>query len=153
MVKCLQKFSGVEHRLENVKTIKGGSYYNECKGTHTDSDSKALEAFKDGQIILLAGGHDKMTDLKEMMDLAKEKTDALILLGEAKERFAKAAEKAGVKNIYLVDSFAAAVEQAYALAKEPQVVLLSPACSSYDMFNNYPERGRTFKSLVEKLVE
>ena len=72
----------------------------------------------------------------------------LILLGEAKERFNKAALAAGVKNIVLVDSFQEAVDKAYELAHEPQVVLLSPACSSYDMFHNYPERGRVFKKMV-----
>src|SRR5574344_96372 len=141
MAKILKSFKGVEHRIEYVKTINGVPYYNDSKATNTDSTIKALEAFKDGHIILLAGGHDKMTDLTAVMNLIKTKTDALILLGEAKERFNEAAIKAGVKNIYLVDSFQAAVDKAHELAKAPQVVLLSPACSSYDMFDNFPHRG------------
>jgi len=151
MTKILKSFKGVEHRIEYVKTINGVPYYNDSKATNTDSTIKALEAFKDGHIILLAGGHDKMTDLTEMMNLIKTKTDALILLGEAKERFNEAAIKAGVKNIYLVDSFQAAVDKAHELAKAPQVVLLSPACSSYDMFDNFPHRGKVFKEMVNKL--
>lgn len=151
MAKILKSFKGVEHRIEYVKTINGVPYYNDSKATNTDSTIKALEAFKDGHIILLAGGHDKMTDLTEMMNLIKTKTDALILLGEAKERFNQAAIKAGVKNIYLVDSFQAAVDKAHELAKAPQVVLLSPACSSYDMFDNFPHRGKVFKEMVNKL--
>ena len=151
MAKILKSFKGVEHRIEYVKTINGVPYYNDSKATNTDSTIKALEAFKDGHIILLAGGHDKMTDLTEMMNLIKTKTDALILLGEAKERFNEAAIKAGVKNIYLVDSFQAAVDKAHELAKAPQVVLLSPACSSYDMFDNFPHRGKVFKEMVNKL--
>jgi len=151
MAKILRNFQGVEHRIEYVRTIKGVPYYNDSKATNTDSTIKALEAFKDGHVILLAGGHDKMTDLTEMMNLVKTKTDALILLGEAKDRFNKAALAAGVEHIYLVDSFQAAVDKAYALAKAPQVVLLSPACSSYDMFDNFPHRGKVFKEMVNKL--
>ena len=151
MAKVLKSFKGVEHRIEYVKTINGVPYYNDSKATNTDSTIKALEAFKDGHIILLAGGHDKMTDLTEMMNLVKTKTDALILLGEAKGRFNEAALQAGVSNIYLVDSFQAAVDKAHELAKAPQVVLLSPACSSYDMFDNFPQRGRVFKEMVNKL--
>ncbi len=151
MARVLRSFKGVEHRIEYVRTINAVPYYNDSKATNTDSTIKALEAFQDGHIILLAGGHDKMTDLTEMMNLVKTKTDALILLGEAKERFNAAALKAGVKNIYLVNSFQAAVDKAHELAKAPQVVLLSPACSSYDMFDNFPQRGRVFKEMVHKL--
>ena len=83
----------------------------------------------------------------------KEKCDALILLGEAKERFQAAAQAAGVENIVLAADYDEAVAKAYAMAEPPQVVLLSPACSSYDMFKNYPERGRYFKELVNALPE
>lgn len=147
----LRNFRSIEHRLEYVRTLKGVPYYNDSKATNTDSAIKALEAFSKGHIILLAGGHDKLTELEPMMALVKEKCDALILLGEAKERFYAAAQAAGVENIVLADSFADAVHKAYALAQPPQVVLLSPACSSYDMFKNYPERGRYFKELVNAL--
>lgn len=151
MADVLRNFRSIEHRIEYVKTIKGVPYYNDSKATNTDSAIKALEAFPKGHIILLAGGHDKGTDLAPMMALAKEKCDALILLGEAKERFYGAAQAAGVANIHVVNSFEEAVNTAYSIAKEPQVVLLSPACSSYDMFKNYPERGRYFKELVNAL--
>ena len=148
MADVLRGFRSIEHRLEYVTTIDGVPYYNDSKATNTDSTIKALEAFKDGHIILLAGGHDKLTPLEPMMELIKEKTDALILLGAAKERFNEAAIKCGVQNIVLADSFEDAVTKAYALAHKPEVVLLSPACSSFDMFKNYPERGRRFKELV-----
>lgn len=147
----LRNFQSVEHRIEYVDTINGVAYYNDSKATNTDSTIKALEAFKDGHIILLAGGHDKMTALEPMMQVVKEKTDLLILLGEAKERFYQAAVDCGVENIIVVNSFDEAVQTAFAKAHEPQVVLLSPACSSYDMFKNYPERGRYFKKLVKAL--
>ena len=114
---------------------------------------KALEAFKDGHVILLAGGHDKMTGLDDLMEAVKAKTDALILLGEARQRFCEAAKKHGVQNIIMIDgSFEDAVNKAYSIAKPPEVVLLSPACSSYDMFANFPERGRVFKKLVRALA-
>ena len=151
MADVLRNFHSIEHRLEYVKTIKGVPYYNDSKATNTDSAIKALEAFKNGHIILLAGGHDKLTELAPMMNLVKEQCDALVLLGEAKERFYEAACAAGVKNILMAASFEDAVQKAYAIAKPPQVVLLSPACSSYDMFKNYPERGRCFKQLVNNL--
>ena len=151
MADVLRHFRSIEHRLEYVRTLKGVPYYNDSKATNTDSAIKALEAFSKGHIILLAGGHDKLTELEPMMALVKEKCDALILLGEAKERFYAAAQAAGVENIVLADSFADAVHKAYAMAQPPQVVLLSPACSSYDMFKNYPERGRYFKELVNAL--
>lgn len=148
----LKTFQGVEHRLEYVMDIGGVPYYNDSKATNPDSTIKALESFP-GHVILLAGGHDKMTDLAPMMKLVKEKTDALILLGEAKQRFYEAALAANVKNIYLVDSFADAVNKAHELAEKPQVVVLSPACSSYDMFENFPQRGRVFKDLVHQLAK
>lgn len=153
MADVLRNFHSIEHRLEYVRTIKGVPYYNDSKATNTDSAIKALEAFKDGHIILLAGGHDKLTELEPMMRLVKEKCDALILLGEAKERFYQAAVDCGVEHILLASSFEDAVGQAYAMARPPQVVLLSPACSSYDMFKNYPERGRCFKQLVKDLPQ
>ena len=94
-----------------------------------------------------------MTELEPMMQVVKEKTDLLILLGNAKERFNEAALACGVENIQIASSFEDAVERAYAVAKEPQVVVLAPACSSYDMFKNYPERGRRFKELVMELAK
>ncbi len=153
MADVLRNFRSIEHRLEYVRTINGVPYYNDSKATNTDSAIKALEAFKDGHIILLAGGHDKMTELAPMMRLVKEKCDTLILLGEAKERFYQAALACGVQKIILAPSFEDAVRQAHALAHPPQAVLLSPACSSYDMFKNYPERGRCFKRLVNDLPQ
>lgn len=154
MARVLKDFRGVEHRLEYVTTINGVKYYNDSKATNTDSAIKALEAFKDGHVILLAGGHDKMTGLDDLMETIKAKTDALILLGEARQRFYEAAKKHGVQHIIMIDgTFEDAVRKAYSLARAPQVVLLSPACSSYDMFANFPERGRVFKQIVHDLAK
>ena len=149
MAKLLREFSGVEHRIEPVATLEGVRWFNDSKATNPESSIKALEAFL-GQVILIAGGRDKNTDLAEFMNLVKQKVDQLILIGEAAARFAAAAQAAGVKNIVQAGSLAEAVETAHQLARSPQVVLLSPACASYDMFDNYEQRGRIFKQLVRK---
>lgn len=150
MAAVLKTFPGVEHRIEPVSEIAGVHYYNDSKATNPESTIKALEAF-DGHIILIAGGRDKNTDLAEFMQLVKERVDHLVVMGEAGQRFAEAAAQHDVKNIHSVDSLPAAVTLAHTLAKPPQVVLLSPACASYDMFNNYEERGKIFKDLVRRL--
>ena len=149
MAKLLREFSGVEHRIEPVATLEGVRWFNDSKATNPESSIKALEAFP-GQVILIAGGRDKNTDLAEFMNLVKQKVDRLILIGEAAVRFAAAAQAAGVANIVQAGSLAEAVETARQLARSPQVVLLSPACASYDMFDNYEQRGRIFKQLVRK---
>ena len=150
MVQTIHDFTGVEHRIEMVTSINDVTYYNDSKATNPESSIKALEAFS-GHVILIAGGRDKNTDLKTFMQLVKEKVDHLILIGEATERFTKGAAEESVDNIHAVISLAAAVQLAHQLAKSPQVVLLSPACASYDMFNSYEERGTLFKKLVHDL--
>ena len=153
MVKVLKKFRGVEHRIEFVRTLDGVSYYNDSKATNTDSAIKALETFEDG-IILLAGGDDKMTDLTEFMQLVKKQVHELILVGAAAERFEQAALAACIaaEHIHRVGySMEKAVSLAHELAKAPEVVLLSPACASFDMYDGMAERGRDFKRLVNKL--
>lgn len=147
----LKSFTGVEHRIEPVGTVNGVAYYNDSKATNPESSIKALEAF-DGHVVLIAGGRDKNTDLTEFMTLIREKVDQLILLGEAQERFAANAHTHGISTIHRVDSMEEAVQLAHRLARAPQIVLLSPACASYDMFANYEERGRVFKQLVCRLA-
>lgn len=148
----LKNFKGVEHRIEYTATINGVPYYNDSKATNTDSTIKALEAFENGRLILIAGGRDKLTPLDEMMQLAKIKVDTMILLGEAAERFKEAAEKAGIADIRMAGSMREAVELAHKIAAEPQTVLLSPACASFDMFTGFPQRGRCFKEIVAELA-
>ncbi|EIW18152.1 MULTISPECIES: UDP-N-acetylmuramoyl-L-alanine--D-glutamate ligase [Pelosinus] len=150
MVQTLFNFTGVEHRIEKVTVVNGVPYYNDSKATNPESSIKALEAFEE-PIILIAGGRDKNTDLTAFMKLIKEKVEHLILLGEAQERFEAAAFQHDVSQIHNVNSLSEAVQLAYHLAKEPQVVLLSPACASYDMFTSYEERGKVFKRLVYEL--
>ncbi len=153
MIPVLKSFKGVEHRIEYVRTIDDVPYYNDSKATNTDSAIKALETFPD-HIILIAGGDDKLTDLTDFMTLVKARVDELILLGDAAERFAKAALDMGIaaEHIYKVGyDMGAAVAKAHELASKPQVVLLSPACASFDMYDGFEERGRDFKRLVQAL--
>ncbi len=155
IVQVLKSFQGVEHRLEYVRTVAGVPYYNDSKATNTDSAEKALLSFP-GHIILLAGGDDKMTDLTEFMGLVKERTDALILIGDAAERFHKEAVKNGYPESQIFEagySMEKAVSIAHDMAKEPQTVLLSPACASFDMYDNMAVRGRDFKRLVMAMPE
>lgn len=149
----LRAFKGVEHRIEFVRTLDGISYYNDSKATNTDSAIKALEAF-DGHIILIAGGDDKLTDLTEFMALVHARVDELILVGDAAERFAVAAQDAGVSAEHIHRAsyhMEEAVRIAHEIASAGQTVLLSPACASFDMYGGYEERGRDFKRIVNEL--
>lgn len=144
---ALKAFKGLEHRLEYVETIDGVRCYNDSKATNTDSAIKALEAFNE-KIVLIAGGRDKGTDLTEFSECVRARTAAVILLGEAEERFAKAFVEGGVKNIHSVAGLDEAIELGIRLKAGPLV--LSPACASYDMFRDFEDRGNVFKELVRK---
>ena len=151
----LKSFNGVEHRIEFVTEINDVRYYNDSKATNTDSAIKALETFP-SHIILIAGGDDKGTDLKDFLSLVKERVDELILVGDAAERFKNAALDFGYASEKIHEagySMENAVATAKALAKTPQVVLLSPACASFDMYDGFEERGRDFKRIVNTLKE
>ena len=153
MAGVLKSFGGVEHRIEPVRELQGVRYYNDSKATNTDSAIKALETFP-SHIVLLAGGDDKLTDLTAFMKLVRERVDELILVGDAAKRFREAACAQGFAAGHIHEagySMEKAVELAHTLAKAPQVVLLSPACASFDMFDGYEERGRVFKKLVRAL--
>lgn len=150
--RIISEFHGVEHRLERVKTIDGVTFYNDSKATNVDSVVKALESF-DQSVILLAGGHDKMTPLEDFMQLVKDHTKAVIFMGEAADRFENAAKEAGVQPIYRASSMKDAVEQGYKLADQGDIVLLSPACSSFDWYSCFEERGDDFKNCVHMLQE
>jgi len=146
----LSTFPGVEHRLESVATIKGVEYINDSKGTNPDASIKALEAY-DRPIILIAGGKSKGSDFVPFAKLIKEKAKALILVGQAVPEIEAAVQKVGYVNYRIVQTFKDAVVEAGKLATSGDIVLLSPACASYDLFDNYEQRGRVFKDLVREL--
>jgi UDP-N-acetylmuramoylalanine--D-glutamate ligase len=142
---AIKKFKALEHRLEYVATIDGVPLYNDSKATNPESSIKALQAFKE-KIVLIAGGRDKGTNLEEFSKVVRNQAAAVILLGEAKERFAEAFKKAGVERVYMIDSMREAIELGLRLKLGPLV--LSPACASYDMFKNFEERGNVFKDII-----
>lgn len=153
--KVLRAFKGVEHRIEHVLDINGVPWYNDSKATNVDSAVKALQSFTQ-PLVLILGGDDKMTDLTDFMLLVKKKAKAVIFIGDAALRFYKAAEQAGIKKERLHEaaySMKTAADIAYRLATKGDVVLLSPACASFDMFDNYEERGRVFKKIARAIGE
>jgi len=144
----LQTFQGVEHRLEFVKRILNKDFYNDSKATNPEATVKAIEAFTGKKITLILGGKDKKTSLAEMTSAIKKYVSEVILFGEAKERFKQEIEGSNYKEVKIVNNLNEAVETS--LRSKTEVVLFSPACSSFDMFKNYEERGERFKELVSK---
>ena len=144
----LNRFPGLEHRLEFVRNKDGVRYYNDSKGTNVGAVVKSLASFNE-PVILLAGGVDKGGDYAPLNEEIKQKVRRLVLFGAAKEVIAHAL--GALTETVIVDDLQAAVREAAAHAHAGDVVLLSPACSSFDQFSNYAERGKVFKSLVQKL--
>lgn len=152
MAQVLKNFAPVEHRIEPVKTINGVTYYNDSKATNPEASNKAIATF--ANVILIAGGDDKKTPLDEFYALVNKHVDTLILVGDGAKRFKEEALKHDYPeaNIYEAGySMKDAVNYAHKIAKAPQVVLLSPACASFDMYEGYEARGRDFKRLVHEL--
>lgn len=146
----IRNFKAVEHRIEYVRTLDGVEYYNDSKGTNPDSTIKAIEAMPK-KTILIAGGYDKHSEFDEMIKTFGDTVIELVLLGVTKDKIAAAARAQGFDNICFVDSLKEAVKVSHDDAKEGQIVLLSPACASWDMFKSYEERGRLFKQYVNEL--
>ncbi|WP_042197476.1 UDP-N-acetylmuramoyl-L-alanine--D-glutamate ligase [Paenibacillus camerounensis] len=156
LAEVLASFRGVEHRLEYVAEKAGTAYYNNSKATNSKATTMALGSFKQ-PLVLIAGGLDRGSDYLELLPVL-EGLKGIVVMGETRDKLAKVAAVAGVKHIISVDngdSAAAvlqkAVREASALAEAGDVVLLSPACASWDMFTSYEERGRIFKEAVHNL--
>jgi UDP-N-acetylmuramoylalanine--D-glutamate ligase len=145
---ALSHFEGLEHRLEFVREIDGVRFFNDSKGTNVGSVVKSLQSFSE-PVLLIAGGKDKKGDLSPLRDLIRERVKRLILIGEAKERMGR--ELGGLTDTVMTQTLEEAVRLAYQTAKRGDVVLLSPACSSFDMFKDYKERGKVFKDAVRRL--
>lgn len=149
--KVLTSFKAVEHRLEYVNTVNGVVYVNDSKGTNPDSTIKAVQSYKT-PIILIAGGYDKGSDFTELFDIAVDYVRTVLVIGQTADLIADTASKAGIKEIYKLDSLKEAVIKASQIADEADVVLLSPACASWGMYKNYEERGREFKDIVNNML-
>ena len=145
----LSDFRNVEHRLEFVSTVHGIEFVNDSKATNINSTWFALESFNK-PVILILGGVDKGNDYEMLEELVKEKVKAIICLGKDNKKIIKAF--AGmVEEIVETETADAAVKESYRLGKKGDVVLLSPACASFDLFENYEDRGRQFKKAVKSL--
>lgn len=144
----LEDFPGLEHRLEFVREKDGVRYYNDSKGTNVGAVVKSLASFS-APVLLLAGGVDKGGDYGPLAELVQKSVCRLVLFGAAKQTIAAALGH--LTSTIVVGDLAAAVSDAAAHAQPGDVVLLSPACSSFDQFRNYAERGRLFKTLVQAL--
>ena len=150
----LADFKGVEHRQEQVCENNGVLYINDSKATNPDSAIKAIEAY-DEPLILIAGGLDKKVSFTQMLEKGKEKIKALVLLGECAQQIKDEALALGIQadSIFMCATFEEAVNKAVFLASRGDIVLLSPACASWDMFKSYEERGRMFKKIVKEIIE
>jgi len=144
----LNRFKGLEHRLEFVREIGGVRFYNDSKGTNVGSVVKSLQSFSE-PVTLIAGGKDKNGDLSPLEALIQKRVKHLILIGEAKDRMNR--ELGGLTDTVMAKTMEKAVLLAHQKAKAGEVVLLSPACSSFDMFKDYKERGKVFKETVKRL--
>lgn len=143
----LIQFKGVEHRQEFVATVNGVDYINDSKGTNTNASITALKAMTK-PTVLIAGGYDKNEDYTEFITFVKKKVKHMFLIGDTAHNIADAAQKQGFSNYSFVDDYPEAVAKSKEMAQTGDVVLLSPACASWDMFDNYEDRGDLFKTLV-----
>lgn len=145
----LREFPGLEHRLERVGVLNGITFINDSKATNVESVYYALQSF-DHPIVWIAGGRPKKPDFSRLLDLVAIHVRAMVLIGESKrlmeEAFSNFTER------YYANSLEQAVLLAYRVARKGDVVLLSPGCTSFDMFSDFEERGRVFKEIVDRLA-
>jgi UDP-N-acetylmuramoylalanine--D-glutamate ligase len=146
--KVLREFPGLEHRLEFVRELNGVSYINDSKGTNVGAVEKSLESFTE-PVVLLAGGLDKHSDFSPLKKLVRERVKRLVLFGKAADVIGEAI--GGETDTVRASSLQDAVLKAKDAASKGDVVLLSPACASFDMFRDFEDRGRQFKEIVRKL--
>ncbi|HKB11303.1 MAG TPA: UDP-N-acetylmuramoyl-L-alanine--D-glutamate ligase [Vicinamibacterales bacterium] len=148
MTSAVETFRGLEHAMELVAEIDGVRFVNDSKATNVDSALRSIESF-DRDLVAIIGGRYKGGDLRLLREPLKARAKAVVAIGEAKPLVKEAL--AGAVDVREAATFGDAIEQAYAIARPAGVVLLAPACASFDMFRDYAERGRTFKEEVKKL--
>ncbi|MDR6880165.1 UDP-N-acetylmuramoyl-L-alanine--D-glutamate ligase [Bacillus sp. 3255] len=157
IAEVLRSFHGVEHRLELVRELDGVTFYNNSKATNAAATIKSIEVFE-GKLVLIAGGLDRGSDYMELLPTFRDRVKGVVTLGQSKEKINHIAELAGISRIQTVDTakdaadaVAQAVQLAWQMSEPGDIVLLSPACASWDMFPSYEERGRMFKESVHNL--
>lgn len=150
VLRALSVFTGVEHRLEYVGDYSGIRFYNDSKATNPDSTIIALNSFPE-KVILLAGGSDKGADFAQLAPLFKEKVKQIFAFGHTGEKMRGQVVRGGFESITAVSDLPAAFDGAMEVAQAGDIILLSPACASWDQYPNFEERGRHFKNLVKNL--
>ncbi len=148
VIDALREFPGLEHRLEFVRELEGVRFINDSKGTNVGAVVKSLESFSE-PVVLIAGGRDKAGDFSVLRPLVKERVKALVLIGEAKEKIKKAI--GDLTETTFAGDLREAVIISRRVASSGDVVLLSPACASFDMFRDFEDRGRQFKQIVMEM--
>jgi UDP-N-acetylmuramoylalanine--D-glutamate ligase len=146
----LREFGGVEHRIEFVRSVRGVDFYNDSKATNPQAAIRALRSFP-GNIVWVAGGLDRGDDFLNMVPEIKHRVKAAVLLGQSAEALMRACERAEVPVVEHVNTLEDATKRAFEIAKPGDVVLLSPASASWDMFESFEVRGRMFKDIVHTL--
>ncbi len=147
IAQTIRNFHAVEHRLEYVATHNGVEFYNDSKATNVDATAKAIAAFSGG-VHLILGGKDKNSDYTQLADLLRERVSAVYTIGAAAAKIES--HLRGIVSLHSCETLEKAVNAAFAAARPGEVVLLAPACSSFDQFENYEHRGRVFKQLVNE---
>ncbi len=145
---AIRAFSGLEHRMEWVRSVRGIDFVNNSKGTNVGSVQKSLNSF-DRPVILIAGGSDKDSDFAPLKSVFKERVKHLVLMGETRKKFRQILN--GSFSYEDAEDMEEAVSRAYQKAAPGDVILLSPACASFDMFRDYADRGARFKSIVNRI--
>ena len=148
----LKEFQGVKHRIEFVRELHGGMYYNDSKATNPDAAIRGIRAMN-RKTVLIGGGYDKELEFDEWIDSFEGKVKYLLLIGQTKEKIAECAQKHGFGNIVCCDTLKEAVDNCYRLAETGEAVLLSPACASWGDFKDYTQRGDLFRQYVMELPE
>jgi UDP-N-acetylmuramoylalanine--D-glutamate ligase len=145
--KTIDTFTGLRHRLEYVRKVGGVLFFNDSKATNVHAVLRALDCFEEN-VIMIAGGKDTNLNYTPLQNMVKKKVKTLILVGEAKERVNR--DLGDFSETYLIGTFEEAVLIAYQKSRIGDIVLMSPGCSSFDMFDSYEERGDYFKEIVKK---
>jgi UDP-N-acetylmuramoylalanine--D-glutamate ligase len=148
VTRVFKTFTGLPHRMEFVDEIEGVRFYNDSKGTNVGACVKSLESLNP-PLVLIAGGKDKGGSYEPLKELIRKKVKGLVLIGEARERIEK--ELGSIVATFRADSLESAVAEAFGMSDSGESILFSPACSSFDMFKSYAQRGDCFKDLVKGL--
>lgn len=150
--RALSAFAGVEHRIQYVGTVAGRRVYNDSKSTNILAARTALDSFPDDRIVLLAGGLDRGNTFEELVP-SLQNVKAMVVFGETASKLQEAAAQAGIPAVVTTKNVETAVPEAFRLSEEGDVILLSPACASWDQYRNFEERGQRFVTALEHIKQ